>query len=76
MEHCDFCDGTFDMQDRRVVAQRRPSDPTEIVAVMWACPGCGDEHNLPTADALVNAVEERRESLGSIDLKGIIFVTV
>jgi hypothetical protein len=41
MFDCDYCDKPVPMQDRYVAATPRPSDPTELVAVLWTCGPCG-----------------------------------
>ena len=38
MNTCDMCDKEY--SDRIFVVRRRPSDPTELVAVMWICTEC------------------------------------
>lgn len=69
MTTCDFCDAEFAMKDRHVVAMRRPSDPMELCAVMWACPTCGVERDLPTASTVEQQVEDG-------EIEGVFFVTV
>jgi len=66
---CDFCEAEYATDDRHVVATRRPSDPAELVAIMWACPTCGDEQGLPTPAELHEQVEA-----GTIE--GVLWVTV
>lgn len=66
MVECDFCGKEFEMALRHCVALPRPSDPQELVAVMWACPTCGIKEKLPTASALGKAVEEGRPVDGRI----------
>lgn len=47
---CDICDKEFPPQDRRYVIQPRPSDPTELVAVMWTCPTCAPQMGALTGE--------------------------
>lgn len=72
MTECDFCGVWFDLEERHVAALPRPSYPLEIVAVMWACPSCGVTEKLPTAKAVIDAVESDKEWDG----KRYLFVTV
>lgn len=72
MATCDYCEVEFDLGDRHVAALPRPSDPSEIVAVMWACPSCGVTEKLPTAKAVIEAVESGKEWDG----RRYLFVTV
>ena len=57
MTTCDFCEVEFDELKRHVVTMTRPSDPYELCAVMWACPACGDERDLPTVADVHEAIE-------------------
>ena len=41
MFDCDYCGAEVPMQDRYVAAMPRPSDPTELCAVLWTCAPCG-----------------------------------
>ena len=69
MTTCDFCDAEFAEADRRVAHDRRPSDPTEVVALMWACPPCGTSLELPTP-------AELHRQLEAGELPGVLFITV
>lgn len=69
---CDFCGQTETYSLRRVVALPRPSDPTELCAVMWGCGRCEFSGHLPTATELEAAVEDGRP----IDGRKYSFVTV
>ena len=66
---CDFCDTRFPVSERRVVALPRPSDPSELVAVMWGCGSCEHSRDLPTPVEIEQQVE-------SGEREGIAFVTV
>jgi hypothetical protein len=61
MERCDCCQAEFKFSQRRVAATPRPSDPTEIVAVMWGCGICTETRGWPKATAIYDAVENGRE---------------
>lgn len=39
---CDTCKVKFPLRDRWAHLTPRPSDPTELVAVMWLCDTCGE----------------------------------
>jgi hypothetical protein len=58
MTDCDFCETAFDTIERTVVAMPRPSQPDTITATMWGCGKCEESKNLPTAAAIIEAVEE------------------
>lgn len=66
---CDLCDKPFPTEQRRVHYQPRPSDPTELVATMWACPRCAQGTDWPTPAQLSAEVEAGRHP-------GVLFVTV
>ena len=66
---CDFCDETEHYGYRHVVPMVRPSDPTELVAIMWACRPCGFRDGLPSAEQLHREVEAGMH-------EGVAFVTV
>ena len=72
MTYCDRCEIEFKMEERHVSALPRPSNPSEIVAVLWYCPECGKKDGLPTAKEIVEAVEEGKEVNG----RKYLFVTV
>ena len=69
---CDFCSRSHPHHDRVVVAMPRPSDPAELVAVMWGCGNCESSFELPSANSIFDAVEETGEWAGTPYL----FVTV
>ncbi len=75
--NCDFCDEVYLISDRWVAALRRPSDPTELVAVMWGCPTCGPEHGLLSAEA-VDAIELGMTGEGPVvpGYEGLLFISV
>jgi hypothetical protein len=58
MTGCDNCGEDFEVIDRHVNAHPRPSDPTDLVATLWFCPSCGEEAGWPTAEDILNAVDE------------------
>jgi hypothetical protein len=68
-EQCDGCNKTYDRNERHVVARPRPSDPRELVAVMWFCPECGEQQGLPSAEQVTLDVENGK-------YPGVIFATV
>ena len=72
MTECDFCYAEFDIDTRRVVTQARPSSPTELVAILWGCGNCDESKDLPTAEAVITAVEDTGEWAG----ESFLFVTV
>jgi hypothetical protein len=43
---CDFCDAETPFASRWAHLTPRPSDPTEVVATLWTCPPCGEQHGL------------------------------
>ena len=55
---CDYCNRSHPTHDRVVVALPRPSDPDELVAVMWGCGLCEDSVMLPSATEVTEAIEE------------------
>lgn len=63
---CDFCGRKHPHHDRVVAATPRPSDPLELVAVMWGCGniGCGSVE-LPTATEIFDSVEETGQWQGT-----------
>ena len=65
MDKCDFCEAEYFQQDRRVVALPRPSDPTELCAVMWGCGKCPHTQELPTAVEVYYSVENLGHWLGT-----------
>jgi len=69
MTTCDFCFTTFPAHERTVVAMPRPSDPSELCAVMWGCGKCPNSKELPTPARI-----ERMVANG--ELPGVIFVSV
>jgi hypothetical protein len=73
---CDYCEAEFPMQDRWVAAMRRPSDPSELVAVMWACPPCGEANGLQSPE-VIDAIERGIEDGEAVPgYEGIYFITV
>jgi predicted RNA-binding Zn-ribbon protein involved in translation (DUF1610 family) len=74
MDNCDECGKEFPIADRYVAVKERPSDPRELVAVMWFCPECGKEQGLQTAGQVTEAVEKGKllNSFG----KPFLFATV
>ena len=40
---CDYCDAAYQGAERRTVRLARPSDPSDLSAILWLCPACGDE---------------------------------
>ena len=46
---CDFCGAEFPYGKRHVVALPRPTNPAELVAVLWGCGQCVESAQLPTA---------------------------
>ena len=77
MTECDYCEAEFNHADRWVAALRRPSDPTELVAVMWACPPCGEANGLTSPDQ-ITAIEDGITGEGPAvpGYEGIYFITV
>lgn len=69
MTECDFCFAQFPEHERTVAATPRPSDPSELCAVMWGCGKCEHSKELPTPAAL-----ERQLEAG--ELEGIAFLSV
>ena len=69
---CDFCSAEFDIDTRRVAVQARPSDPTELVAILWGCGDCKGSKELPTAEAVMTAVVDT----GKWEGQPFLFVTV
>lgn len=65
---CDFCGWSLDYEFRRIVAVPSPTDPSELVATMWACTSCGKFYNLPRATDLIKSVEAGQEIDGQIYL--------
>ena len=55
---CDFCGIRFAMSERHVVVTPRPSDPTDLVAVMYGCGTCQESVTLPTARSVSETVLE------------------
>lgn len=41
MFDCDYCGKNVPMETRWAAVLPRPSDPTELVAVLWTCGPCG-----------------------------------
>jgi len=66
---CDFCGQEFSTAERHVVTQRRPSDPTDLVSTMWACPDCGAKNNLPSVQQVWTDFENG-------EYKGILFLSI
>jgi hypothetical protein len=66
---CDTCGVTFATSERHVAIQPRPSDPSELCAVMWACPPCGRELGWPTP-------EDVEADLEAGKLPGIAFLSL
>lgn len=69
MTTCDFCFTTFPAHERTVAAMTRPSDPTELCAVMWGCGECESSKDLPTPASLETQLEAG-------ELEGIAFLSV
>ena len=69
---CDFCQAAHPHYDRVVVALPRPSDPDELVAVMWGCGLCEASIDLPSATEVIKAVTDTEMWQGTAYL----FVTV
>ncbi len=59
LRDCDICGRDFPPGDSRYALTTRPSDPSEVVCVMWACPECGDK-----AGFVTEAEAERRFAEG------------
>ncbi len=55
---CDFCEVRIPYRTRRVVLQQRPSNADEIVAVMYGCGACSESKDLPTANAVIDAIDK------------------
>jgi hypothetical protein len=58
MTTCDNCGKDFPVIDRHVNAHPRPSNPQELTATLWFCPSCGEKSGLPSADDVLNAIDE------------------
>lgn len=59
MIDCDFCEASFPYADRRVVAMKRPSDPTSMCPVMWGCGACDASKDLPTDREVSDHIERQ-----------------
>lgn len=66
---CDDCGETFPTDLRHVVVQPRPSDPTDLCAILWMCTRCGVKGDLPT-------VPELESRLAAGQLGNIVTLTV
>jgi hypothetical protein len=66
---CDFCNARFSTHARTIAAIPRPSDPSELCAVMWGCGECEHSRDLPTPAQL-------EEQLETGLLPGIAFISV
>ena len=62
---CDFCEVRHPMDLRHVVALPRPSDPDELVAVMWGCGACKESTDLPLASDIFDAIDASGEWQGT-----------
>ena len=73
MDHtCDLCDKPLPPEDRIVSRRPRPSDPSEMVAIMWACeectpiaPGCSMKED--DWDIWVESPEARKMGVAFLD---------
>lgn len=54
---CDNCNAEYPFHARHVATMVRPSDPSELVAVLAFCPPCGRRANLPTPAQIEREVE-------------------
>lgn len=55
---CDLCDAETPFRTRWAHLTLRPSDPTEVVATIWACPPCGASNGLMSVDEAERLFEE------------------
>ena len=74
---CDFCQAQVPLKDKHYALQARPSDPSEIVAVMWGCPDCGKKHGL-AGPAELKGIEDDFDTKGYTTFCGpkSIFLTI
>lgn len=61
---CDCCEKKTVAKNKRYLLNTRPSDPTELVAIMWTCPKCASSVGAMT----VKACEKYREENGYLFL--------
>lgn len=57
METCDDCGREYPWHARHVAVMPRPSDPSELVAVLAFCPPCGRKGSHPTPATLEREIE-------------------
>jgi hypothetical protein len=58
---CDFCDKAVERKNLTFAMTPRPSDPLELVCVMWACTECGTKAGFKTWDDIEKIEREIEE---------------
>lgn len=68
MPTCGACHRPYPWDARHVAVMSRPTDPTELCAILATCPPCGREMSLPTPATLEREIAEGKHP-------GIAFLT-
>lgn len=69
--NCDSCGEIFPKNDRFPAMLQRPSNPSEMVAVLWFCPACGKashmHHHSYWTDEYLGSEQAKLDGVISVD---------